>query len=96
MKVLLNSRGGSLDSAYASALYLSAYAKHVEVYVPLIAMSASTLVAISANTIYMSAFGNLGPLDSQIRDPHNPTRWLSVLDCYQSFDYLRDFGGEHD
>lgn len=92
IKVLLDSSGGSLDSAYSTALYLSAYAKTVEVYVPDWAKSASTLLAIGADKVYLSTFGELGPLDSQIRDPRNPVTWVSALDCYQSVDYVRDFG----
>lgn len=92
IKVLLDSSGGNLDSAYATTLYLTAYAKTVEVYVPDWAKSASTLLAIGADKIYLSTFGELGPLDSQIRDPRNPVTWVSALDCYQSVDYVRDFG----
>src|SRR6266536_2960463 len=33
-----------------------------------------------------------GPLDTQIRDPRNPTDYISALDCYQSVDYVREFG----
>jgi hypothetical protein len=40
----------------------------------------------------MSPFGELGPLDTQIRDPRNPTDYISALDCYQSVDYVREFG----
>ena len=34
LNVLLDSPGGSLDSAYTTALYLSKYAKTLKVYVP--------------------------------------------------------------
>lgn len=90
--VLLNSPGGSLDSAYTTALYLNAYTKDLRVYVPNRAKSASTLLAIGADTIYLSAFGELGPLDTQIPNPRNPANSVSALDCYQSVDYVRDFG----
>ncbi len=92
IKVIVDSSGGNLDSAYATVLYLSAYAKTLEVYVPDSAKSASTLLAVGADKVYLSAFGELGPLDSQIRDPRNPVVWVSALDCYQSVDYVRDFG----
>lgn len=92
LNVLLNSPGGSLDAAYATALYLAAYAKDLRVHVPSRAKSASTLLAIGADTIYLSAFGELGPLDTQIPDPRNPANTMSALDCYQSVDYVRDFG----
>ncbi len=92
LNVLLNSPGGSLDAAYAAALYLAAYAKDLRVHVPSRAKSASTLLAIGADKVYLSAFGELGPLDTQIPDPRNPANTVSALDCYQSVDYVRDFG----
>jgi hypothetical protein len=92
INVLLNSPGGSLDSAYSTVLYLSAYAKELRVFVPGRAKSASTLLAIGADRLYLSAFGELGPLDTQIADPRNPATTVSALDCYQSVDYVRAFG----
>ena len=40
----------------------------------------------------MSPFGELGPLDTQIHDPRDPGTDISALDCYQSVDYVREFG----
>src|SRR5262249_16382586 len=73
-------------------LFLSRYAKQLNVFVPRKAKSASTLIAVGGNAIFMSPFGELGPLDTQIRDPRNPTDYISALDCYQSVDYVREFG----
>jgi hypothetical protein len=92
INVLLDSTGGPLDSAFRTVLFLSRYARTLNVYVPRKAKSASTLIAVGANTIFMSPFGELGPLDTQIRDPRNPTDYISALDCYQSVDYVREFG----
>src|SRR5258707_1268111 len=92
INVILDSTGGSLDSAFRTALYLSKYAETLNIYVPRKAKSASTLIAVAANSIFMSPFGELGPLDTQIRDPRNPTDYISALDCYQSVDYVREFG----
>jgi hypothetical protein len=92
INVLLNSPGGSLDSAYTTVLYLAEYARELKVYVPDRAKSASTLLAVGADTVYLSAFGELGPLDTQIPDPRNPANNVSALDCYQSVDYVREFG----
>lgn len=90
--LVLDSRGGSLDSAYKAVLYLRRFAKSVRVYVPRRAKSAATLIAVGADEICMSPFAELGPLDTQIRDPRNPTKDISALDCYQSVDYVREFG----
>jgi hypothetical protein len=92
INVILDSTGGPLDSAFRTVLFLSRYAENLNVYVPRKAKSASTLIAVGANTIFMSPFGELGPLDTQIRDPRNPTDYISALDCYQSVDYVREFG----
>lgn len=92
INVILDSTGGPLDSAFRAVLFLSRYAGKINVYVPRRAKSASTLIAVGAGTIFMSPFGELGPLDTQIRDPRNPTDYISALDCYQSVDYVREFG----
>jgi len=92
INVLLDSPGGSLDSAFKIVRYLTWYASELNVYVPRRAKSASTLLALGAHCIYLSPFGELGPLDAQIFDPRNPTKFVSALDCYQSVDYVRKFG----
>jgi serine dehydrogenase proteinase len=92
INVILDSTGGPLDSAFKAVLVLSRYTQSIHVYVPRRAKSASTLIALGANEIVMSPFGELGPLDTQVRDPRNPTDYVSALDLYQSVDYVRDFG----
>jgi hypothetical protein len=92
INVILDSTGGPLDSAFRTVLYLSRYAETLNIYVPRKAKSASTLIAVGGSKIIMSPFGELGPLDTQIRDPRNPTDYISALDCYQSVDYVREFG----
>jgi hypothetical protein len=90
--LILDTLGGPLDSAFKSVLFLSRFTKRLRVFVPRRAKSAGTLIAIGASELYMSPFGELGPLDTQIRDPRNPTDRVSALDCYQSVDYVRGFG----
>lgn len=92
INVLLDSPGGSLDSAYKIVRYLTCYTSELNVHVPRRAKSASTLLALGAKHIYLSQFGELGPLDTQIFDPRNPAAYVSALDCYQSVDYVRMFG----
>lgn len=90
--VILDSGGGSLDSAYKTVLYLRSFVEDVRVYVPCRAKSAATLIAIGADLVVMSPFSELGPLDTQITDPRSPTKHVSALDCYRSVDYVREFG----
>jgi Serine dehydrogenase proteinase len=90
--LILDTFGGSLDSAFKTMLFVSHFAERLRVFVPRRAKSAGTLIAIGASELYMSPFAELGPLDTQIRDPRNPTDRVSALDCYQSVDYVRAFG----
>lgn len=90
--VILHSAGGSLDSAYKVVLSLRNFAKDIRVYVPRHAKSAATLIAVGADRIVMSPCAELGPLDTQITDPRNPSTHVSALDCYRSVDYVREFG----
>jgi serine dehydrogenase proteinase len=92
INLMLDSPGGSLDSAYKIVRSLTAYASELNVHVPRRAKSASTLLALGAGRVYLSRFGELGPLDTQIFDPRNPVAYVSALDCYQSVDYVRLFG----
>jgi Serine dehydrogenase proteinase len=92
MNILLDSPGGSLDSAFKAVRYLSCYARELNLYVPRRAKSASTLLALGATRIFLSRFAELGPLDTQIFDPRNPVAYVSALDCYQSVDHVRQFG----
>ena len=92
ISILLDSPGGSLDSAFKIVRYLTCYARELNVYVPRRAKSASTLLALGAARTYLSRFGELGPLDTQIFDPRNPVAYVSALDCYQSVDHVRKFG----
>jgi Serine dehydrogenase proteinase len=90
--LILDTFGGSLDSAFRTMFFLARFTKRLRVFVPRYAKSAGTLIAIGAHQLYMSPFAELGPLDTQIRDPRNPTDRVSALDCYQSVDYVRGFG----
>ena len=92
LHVIVDSNGGSLDSAFRTMLFLRSFAEDIRVYVPRRAKSAATLLALGADEVIMSPFAELGPLDTQIRDPRNPTKNISTLDCYQSVDYVQKFG----
>ena len=58
--------GGLADSAYRIGRFLHSFYDDVVVFVPSYCKSAGTLIACSANSIVMSPFGELGPLDAQI------------------------------
>lgn len=90
--LVLDTLGGSLDSAYRIVLFLSQFSARLRVYVPRRAKSAGTLIAIGGHELYLGPFAELGPLDTQIPNPRNPTERVSALDCFQSVDFVRGFG----
>lgn len=64
--LILITFGGSADSAYRIARYAQSFFTDFIVIVPSMCKSAGTLIALGASKIYMSPFGELGPLDVQV------------------------------
>ncbi len=63
---IIHSPGGSPDDAYRIIRTLRNNFKRVNVIIPFWAKSAATLLSLGATTIYMSEFGEFGPIDIQI------------------------------
>jgi hypothetical protein len=63
--LLLNSPGGSIQSSYKIAHALRRNFKDITVYVPHIAASGGTLIALTGNKIVMGMMSQLSPLDPQ-------------------------------
>lgn len=65
LDLLLHSPGGSAEAAQSIVEYLRQKFDHVRVFVPLAAMSAATMIALSADEIVMGKHSQLGPTDPQ-------------------------------
>ncbi|HEY3314608.1 MAG TPA: hypothetical protein VGL40_04915 [Bacillota bacterium] len=89
--LILESEGGSVDSAYKAAVVLRQFAKSLRVFVPGLARSAATLFCLSADEVVMSPIAELGPLDAEVPDPRDPGKSMSALDGYQSVEYIRGY-----
>lgn len=70
--VLLYSTGGHTLAAWALANLLREYCRKVGVIIPHRALSAATLLTLSANEIIMSRLGHLSPIDPSITSPLGP------------------------
>lgn len=72
--LFLHSPGGDPDAAEQIIGYLRTQFDDIRVIVPLYAMSAATMIALSANKIIMGAHSQLGPIDPQftINTPEGP------------------------
>ena len=64
--LILCTFGGRAEAAYKSARFLQDNYKSFTVFIPNQCKSAGTILAIGANKIVMSDFGELGPLDVQV------------------------------
>lgn len=74
LDLFLHSPGGSAEAAESIVEYLRTRFDHVRVIVPIAAMSAATMVALSADELVMGAHSQLGPIDPQftIFTPEGP------------------------
>lgn len=67
--LMLSTYGGDADSAYKIARYCQNSFIGFDIYVPGPCKSAGTLIVLGAETILMSPFSELGPLDVQLYKP---------------------------
>lgn len=66
LDLILHSPGGSAEAADRLVRYTRTQFKHVRIFVPLAAMSAATMWAMSADEIVMGNHSQLGPIDPQL------------------------------
>lgn len=74
LDLILHSPGGSAEAAESIVEYLRTRFENIRAIVPVAAMSAATMVALSADEIVMGAHSQLGPIDPQftIYTPEGP------------------------
>jgi hypothetical protein len=66
LDLFLHSPGGDGEAADQICAYLRTQFDHIRAIVPLYAMSAATMMALSADVIVMGAHSQLGPIDPQL------------------------------
>jgi hypothetical protein len=74
LDLIIHSPGGSAEAAESVVSYLRTKFDHVRVFVPLAAMSAATMIALSADEVIMGRHSQLGPIDPQftVGTPEGP------------------------
>jgi hypothetical protein len=85
--LLIHSPGGLSRCAFQLASILRRHCGGFHATIPRYAKSAATLLALGEDEIYLGEYGELGPLDVQIEDPHREAR-ISGLDEVQSLERL--------
>lgn len=87
--LLLATFGGSPDAAYRIARTLQERYKKVTVFVHGLCKSSGTLIVLGADELVMSDFGELGPLDIQVRKQDEVGEFASGLMPSQALESLR-------
>jgi hypothetical protein len=67
VQLLVNSPGGQMDSSYKIALAVRESLDEITTFVPHVAASGGTLLAVAGNEVVMGPMSHITPLDSQIR-----------------------------
>lgn len=91
LDLFLHSPGGDADAAEQICEYLRTQFNHIRVIVPLQAMSAATMIALSADEVMMGNHSQLGPIDPQlvIQTPEGP-RQASVQAIKDQFEIAQE------
>ena len=66
LDLILHSPGGSSDAAQSVVEYMRQRFDHIRVFVPVAAMSAATMIALSCDEIVMGKHSQLGPTRSSV------------------------------
>ncbi|MCW4034411.1 MAG: ATP-dependent Clp protease proteolytic subunit, partial [Candidatus Bathyarchaeota archaeon] len=88
--LLVNSPGGLVQSSYKVARALRKTFTEIIVFVPHIAASGGTLLALTGNKIVMGLMSQLSPLDPQAQSEEGAVSANSVVDAHQFVTELFD------
>src|SRR5262245_23545345 len=72
LALVLYTIGGDTNTPWPFVNFLRAYCDELLVLVPFYAHSAGTLIALGADTIYMTRFATLSPIDPSVTNEFNP------------------------
>ena len=81
--VILHTKGGVLEEVRNIVQTLRHHYRYVHFLIPIYAMSAGTVLALSGDKIYMDYFSRLGPIDPQVQISNNLVPALSYLRQYE-------------
>lgn len=91
LDVVLQTPGGDIDAAYLIVRQLRRRANKVNIFVPLYAKSAGTLICLAADKLYLSDLSELGPLDTQIPEEQDgsPIAYISALNGFKALEQVQ-------
>lgn len=83
LTLVLHTPGGSPNAAESIVSYLRSKFEAVEVVVPTLAMSAGTMLALSADRVVMGRQSQLGPIDPQMVMPGRTVSARAVVEQFE-------------
>lgn len=88
--LFLTTYGGDPEWSYRLMSILRKYYTKINVIIPGLCKSAGTLIAFGADTLRFHKYGELGPLDVQMKRKDNVLGYNSGLDVFQSLSVIND------
>jgi len=83
LDILIHSPGGSAEATASIVRYIRRKFTDVRVFVPLAAMSAATMWALSAKRIVMGKHSQLGPIDPQMITPQGLVPARAIIEQFE-------------
>ena len=85
LDLIIHTPGGNGEAAEGIVDYLhSLFGNNIEIFVPHLCMSAGTMIACSAKTVWMGSESSLGPVDSQYKN------FISVFNIKKEFETAKE------
>ena len=85
LHLMVNSPGGGVVSSYKVARALRMHFNEIRVFVPHVAASGGSLIALTGNEIVMGPMSHLTPLDLQVGYKGHPISSNTFLRCFERF-----------
>ncbi len=86
LHLIIHTPGGSLSTTFKIAIFLRDNFKNIHVFVPYEAASGGTLMCLGANKITLGDFGNLTPIDPQVRYKDTWVSAFRLISAVQDFE----------
>jgi len=86
---LIESGGGDIDVASKIVKVLRSNCKKLGVMVPFYCKSAATLIAVSADELIMCKSGELGPVDTMVKDP-TTDMWIPAHSIKEAVAFIEE------
>lgn len=88
LDLILDSGGGKLDSSLKIVNICNQYSNEVNVFVPFYAKSAATVIALSADNLYLGRAGELGPVDPIVTHPSEDGVFVSAHSVIDAVNFI--------